>query len=509
MAADDRIKAAFEQLVSTMRQELEVRAGVLARELSASIEEERMAAEAEALSTLASELASAKSDADARAAEARDAGAAEARAAGAAELEKLQKELSSLRALLEQAQAELAAALAAAEDSRTELAAAQAATEESRNELASARAAAEGPRAEIETLRAAAEQARAELAAARTSDEDTRAELARLRAEAESARAEADRERRRAGEVAAESQQALGRAAAAEQALQVARDRATAAEALRAEPQPAAAIAERQGKLAELDRLAAAIRRIGAANTLTEVLSALADGVAPETTRTALLVAAGDGFQVFRMHGFATAPHGPLPRDAVRDLSRGLPFAPLPAERVGYAAQINIGGQTVAIVYGDDLQGGGEGPHTVPAAWPEVLEILARHAGLKLEMLTALRTVQALTGRGQSSPGAPVATMGAVAPAHGGTSSTEDDQSARRYARLLVSEIKLYNENAVRLGRDRRDLLARLRPEIERARRVYEERVPTTVLSRGAYFDDEIVQILADGDPGLLGQGGS
>ena len=246
------------------------------------------------------------------------------------------------------------------------------------------------------------------------------------------------------------------------------------------------------------------MRRIGAAGALTDVLSALADAAAPETTRTAVLVASGDGFKVFRMNGFPDAPHGPIARDAVGDLSRGLPFSPLPAGRVGYAVPIQIGGQTVAVVYGDDADGR-DRPRTVPSAWPEAIEILARHAALKLEMLTALRTVQALTGRGPASPGAPVATMGAVAPAAAGRSSTEDDQSARRYARLLVSEIKLYNENAVRLGRDRRDLLSRLRPEIERARRVYEERVPTSVLSRAAYFDDEIVQILADGDPGLLG----
>ena len=71
--------------------------------------------------------------------------------------------------------------------------------------------------------------------------------------------------------------------------------------------------------------------------------------------------------------------------------------------------------------------------------------------------------------------------------------------------RLLVSEIKLYNENAVRAGREKRDLLSRLRPEIERARRLYEERVPPTIVARAAYFHDELVHTLADGDAALLG----
>ena len=87
--------------------------------------------------------------------------------------------------------------------------------------------------------------------------------------------------------------------------------------------------------------------------------------------------------------------------------------------------------------------------------------------------------------------------------ADGGEAS--DDQGARRFARLLVSEIKLYNEAAVRTGRQQRDLLQRLRVEIDRAQRLYEERVPPAVGGRHAYFQQELVQTLADGDPALLG----
>ena len=83
--------------------------------------------------------------------------------------------------------------------------------------------------------------------------------------------------------------------------------------------------------------------------------------------------------------------------------------------------------------------------------------------------------------------------------------SEEDDGSARRYARLLVSEIKLYNEAAVRTGRERRDLLERLRPEIDRARRLYEERVPVSIGHRAVLFQQELVHTLAEGDPDLLG----
>jgi hypothetical protein len=93
-------------------------------------------------------------------------------------------------------------------------------------------------------------------------------------------------------------------------------------------------------------------------------------------------------------------------------------------------------------------------------------------------------------------------------PGTGGAKDDVDDdqaQGARRYARLLVSEIKLYNEHAVRTGRERRDLLQRLKPEIERARRLYDERVAPSIRAREVYFQQELVQTLADGDQSLLG----
>ena len=85
-----------------------------------------------------------------------------------------------------------------------------------------------------------------------------------------------------------------------------------------------------------------------------------------------------------------------------------------------------------------------------------------------------------------------------------GVPGDNDEGGARRYARLLISEIKLYNEGAVRVGRQNRDLLERLKGEIDRARRLFEDRVPAA--SRHGHFDDELVRTLADGDASLLGR---
>jgi hypothetical protein len=76
---------------------------------------------------------------------------------------------------------------------------------------------------------------------------------------------------------------------------------------------------------------------------------------------------------------------------------------------------------------------------------------------------------------------------------------------ARRFARLLVSEIKLYNEQKVVDGRRNNDLYGRLREDIERSRQMYEKRVTPTVASKVDYFYDELVNTLAEGDVSKLG----
>lgn len=79
----------------------------------------------------------------------------------------------------------------------------------------------------------------------------------------------------------------------------------------------------------------------------------------------------------------------------------------------------------------------------------------------------------------------------------------QDD--ARRLARLLISEIKLYNEKKVEEGRSANDLYARLKDDIERSRQVYDERTPASVRQDTDFFRDELVRILADGRAEALG----
>src|SRR5689334_21267976 len=71
---------------------------------------------------------------------------------------------------------------------------------------------------------------------------------------------------------------------------------------------------------------------------------------------------------------------------------------------------------------------------------------------------------------------------------------------ARRFARLLISEIKLYNEQKVAEGRSEHDLYDRLKEYIDRSREMYDKRVKGEVANRYDYFHSELVNTLAEGD---------
>jgi len=78
---------------------------------------------------------------------------------------------------------------------------------------------------------------------------------------------------------------------------------------------------------------------------------------------------------------------------------------------------------------------------------------------------------------------------------------------ARRFARLLVSEIRLYNEQKVLEGRESGDIYEMLKEAIDRSREMYDKRVLPEVASKFDYFHYELVNNLAEGDEDKLGTG--
>jgi hypothetical protein len=106
-------------------------------------------------------------------------------------------------------------------------------------------------------------------------------------------------------------------------------------------------------------------------------------------------------------------------------------------------------------------------------------------------------------------PSAPPPPRPGPPPAPAARALSPEDQKAheeaKRFARLVVSEIKLYNETKVNEGRRNKDIYERLKEDIERGRQMYSDRVAGHVRDSTNYFYDELVRILAGGDAGALG----
>lgn len=191
---------------------------------------------------------------------------------------------------------------------------------------------------------------------------------------------------------------------------------------------------------------------------------------------------------------------------------------------------IRSAGAVAAVLYADS---GGSGP-SLPE---DALELLSEFASAHLDRLTALKGRPApaapKNAGGQSpleSPASlehrPASTQVVApreeyqravggAPVQGLRSGFDVTQicpaerkthiDGTRMARLLVLEIALYDQAQVAEGRKSRDLYRRLKPDIERSRKIFEERFGKTAGKQFDYFHNELVRTLAGDDPSLLG----
>ncbi len=78
-------------------------------------------------------------------------------------------------------------------------------------------------------------------------------------------------------------------------------------------------------------------------------------------------------------------------------------------------------------------------------------------------------------------------------------------KDAKRFAKLLVSEIELYNKAKVTDGRKNHDLYKRLKSDIDRSRQTFQKRFGKTLSKQVDYFHDELVKNLAADDSSILG----
>ena len=124
--------------------------------------------------------------------------------------------------------------------------------------------------------------------------------------------------------------------------------------------------------------------------------------------------------------------------------------------------------------------------------------MLVRHAGRRFAALTA----SARTAFGDLIREAPTTPEPIAEPAdQARLEEPGRHEDARRYACLLVSEIKRYNEANPLAGLPDRSLPERLKGEIERCTNVYARRLATF-----NFFDEALCEILGAGDVDVLGQ---
>jgi hypothetical protein len=249
---------------------------------------------------------------------------------------------------------------------------------------------------------------------------------------------------------------------------------------------------------------------------LSEVLEALLASARHEAARAGVLLVRDGRVRGWRFSGFASSFDGnaiDLPIDESGIIGQAVEhqrpassesdgLAPAFAELAenadsteAIAFPIVLGGEVVAVLYVDqpDMEPG------VLTLEPAALEVLARYAGRALEALTAFQAARLVALGPAPSPGAASGANNSER-----TIADDEDEAARRYARLVISEIKLYHGDAVAEGRRDRNLATRLGGEIAHARSLYEQRVPAYLRGAAEYFHNELVHTLAGGDASLF-----
>jgi len=144
-------------------------------------------------------------------------------------------------------------------------------------------------------------------------------------------------------------------------------------------------------------------------------------------------------------------------------------------------------------------------PESPGIAVPVIESEIAASTAQQVEAVTpptsSISPATVIVGEGPSTPAVPAGIDV--------TQLSETEQKvhkdAKRFAKLLVSEIELYNKAKVAEGRKNRDLYMRLKTDIDRSRQTFEKRFGKALSNQIDYFHDELVKTLAVNDSEVLG----
>jgi hypothetical protein len=266
---------------------------------------------------------------------------------------------------------------------------------------------------------------------------------------------------------------------------------------------------------APTDQLNSAIESMQQFTAQGDILRSLLDGAARFSGRSALFIVKGNSLTGWQGRGF---PHEDKLKSTSLDAGQGLAgrairdrsTAAAAAQEfdVGFVSQqgapsngnawllpLVVRDKVAALLYCD---AGTHGKRVDSSA----LQIMVRSAGLWLEILAARKSNGA-----QEAPASPSSAgqSGQSAVASPSPEEQELHTKAKRFAKLLVDEIRLYNQAKVKEGRQSREVYRVLKEDIEKSRDTYNRRYANTSVADAGYFTEEIIRILADSDPSLLG----
>jgi hypothetical protein len=300
--------------------------------------------------------------------------------------------------------------------------------------------------------------------------------------------------------------------------------------------------------------LVKAVSAIHASSTQREILRTLLDNSARYCGRTALFVVKNGAATGWQSRGFSAGDDDPV-KDFSLEIRNGLaeramqsrkPFAgptkDMDSEfnaRFGASASdevmvlpLVLKEKVAALLYADAGQESEFDSDALEllvlstSAWLEVTS-LRKQSGPAQESAPAERTDPAPMAKAAAAVSDPFAghapshsmrapepvapSVPAQAPDGGPVSavgSGEDSdvhRKAQRFARLLVDEIKLYNQAKVTDGRKHKDLYDRLKEDIEKSRATYHKRYGNTAAGSVDYFSQELVRSLAEDDASIMG----
>ena len=273
------------------------------------------------------------------------------------------------------------------------------------------------------------------------------------------------------------------------------------------------------------DLLNAALISIQDSFSQAEILRHLVEGIARFSSRAALFVVKGSSVTGWQGTGFqdndsikqlnlnpsnglvAKAIQGKSPvQGSAQEFDAAFgpgPNAPVDGNCV--VLPLVVKDKVAAVIYAD---AGIVADNPMDAA---ALNIICRVSALWLEVAALRKASGAIVA--QEEPAAQVAAVpsepvaAAAAPAMAAAAPVEDEvhKKAKRFAKLLVDEIKLYNQPKVAEGRQNRDLYERLKEDIDKSRATYDKRYRDSAVAGTDYFTQELIRILADNDVALMG----